>query len=177
MRTLFEKGESNVSKYLILYRHGIAEDKESAEEVDLRSLSTRGKALLKKSVSGFKTMISNYGDLKIYSSPTLRAKETAEMLAEELGLDEPTYLEFLGTGSGVSRLRELLNEIEPGDAAIVVGQQPYLSLWSQEISGTFLRFKKGSAACFKFPDEEVGESKADLRWFLQTRGFAKIDDK
>ncbi len=177
MRTLFEKGELNVSKYLILYRHGLAEDKESSEEDDLRSLSKRGKILLKKSVGGFKTMISNYGDLKIYSSPVLRAKETAEMLAEELGLDEPIYLEFLATGSGVSRLRELLKEIEPGNAAIVVGQQPYLSLWSQEISGTFLRFKKGSAACFSFPDEELGETKTDLRWFLQTRGFAKINDK
>lgn len=166
-----------MSKYLIMYRHGIAEEKESAEDDDLRSLSPRGKILLKKSVSGFKTMIDNYEALKIFSSPTVRAKETAEMLAEELGLEEPTYLEFLATGSGVGRLRELVDEIEPGEAAIVVGQQPFLSLWSQEISGTFLRFKKGTAACFRFPDEEVGESKVELRWYLQTRDFVKIDDK
>jgi phosphohistidine phosphatase SixA len=99
------------------------------------------------------------------------------MLAVELEIDEPTYREFLGTGSGVSKLRGLLKEIEPGDAAIVVGQQPYLSLWSQEISGTFLRFKKGTAACFKFPDEEMGETKAELLWYLQTREFVKINDK
>ncbi len=166
-----------MSKYLILYRHGIAEDKESAEEDDLRALSPRGKILLKKSVAGFKTMIDNYDTLKIYSSPKVRAKETAEMLAEELDLDDPIYMEFLGTGSGVSRLRELVDEIEPGEAAIVVGQQPYLSLWSQEISGTFLRFKKGTAACFRFPDEELGESKVELRWYLQTRDFVKINDK
>ncbi|MDD3648463.1 SixA phosphatase family protein [Gudongella oleilytica] len=166
-----------MSKYLILYRHGIAEDKETSAEDDLRSLSARGKNLLKKSVSGFKTMIESYDNLRIFSSPTLRAKETAEMLAVELEIDEPTYREFLGTGSGVSKLRGLLKEIEPGEAAIVVGQQPYLSLWSQEISGTFLRFKKGTAACFKFPDEEMGETKAELLWYLQTREFVKINDK
>ena len=166
-----------MSKYLILYRHGIAEDKDSAEEDDLRSLSIRGKNLLKKSVAGFKTMIDNYDNLKIYSSPTTRSKQTAGMLAEELDLGDPTYLEFLGTGSGVSKLRELLKEIKPGEAAIVVGQQPYLSLWSQEISGSFLRFKKGTAACFRFPDEELGETKAELIWYLQTRGFVMINDK
>jgi phosphohistidine phosphatase len=166
-----------MSKYLILYRHGFAEDKDSVEEDSLRSLSTRGKNLLKKSVSGFNAMIDSYDNLKIYSSPMVRSKETAEMLAEELKLGDPIYLEFLGTGSGVSRLRGLLKEIEPGEAAIVVGQQPYLSLWSQEISGSFLRFKKGTAACFRFPDEELGETKAELIWYLQTRGFVMINDK
>ena len=166
-----------MSKYLILYRHGFAEDKDSVEADDLRSLSIRGKNLLKKSVSGFKTMIGSYDNFKIFSSPTLRAKETAEMLSLELELEDPTYLEFLGTGSGVSKLRGLLKEIEPGEAAIVVGQQPYLSLWSQEISGTFLRFKKGTAACFRFPDEEMGETKAELLWYLQTREFVKINDR
>lgn len=166
-----------MSKYLILYRHGMAEDKEKAESDDLRSLSIRGKNLLKKSVSGFETMLNSYDNVKIYSSPKVRAKETAEMLAEELDLDSPTYLEFLGTGSSVRLLRELLVDIESGEAAIIVGQQPYLSLWSQEISGTFLRFKKGTAACFRFPDEGEGETKAELRWYLQTRDFVKINDK
>lgn len=166
-----------MSKYLILYRHGMAEDKEQAKSDDLRSLSVRGKILLKKSISGFETMLSSYDNVKIYSSPKVRAKETTEMLAEELNLGSPTYLDFLGTGSSVRLLRDLLEDIESGEAAIVVGQQPYLSLWSQEISGTFLRFRKGTAACFRFPDEGVGETKAELRWYLQTRDFVKINDK
>ena len=166
-----------MSKYLILYRHGMAEDKEKAESDDLRALSIRGKNLLKKSVAGFKTMLGTYDNVKVFSSPKVRARETSEMLVEELDLDSPTYLDFLGTGSSVRLLRELLDEIDSGDAAIIVGQQPYLSLWSQEISGTFLRFKKGTAACFRFPDEGEGETKAELRWYLQTRDFVEINDK
>lgn len=166
-----------MSKYLILYRHGMAEDKEKAESDELRALSIRGKNLLKKSVEGFDKMLGTLSDIKVYSSPTMRAKETAKMLAEELELDEPEYLDFLETGGSVKLLRELLDDVEPNDAAIIVGQQPYLSLWSQEISGTFLRFKKGTAACFRFPDETEGEPKAELRWYIQTRDFVQISEE
>lgn len=165
-----------MSKYLVLYRHGMAEDKAKAANDDLRSLSIRGKKLLKKSVSGFKTMLGKHENVQIYSSPKVRSRETAEMLSEELSLDNPIYLDFLGTGGNVRLLRELVADIDPGTVAIVVGQQPFLSIWSQELSGVFLPFKKGTAACFKFPDEP-GEIKAELRWYLQTRDFIKIDEK
>ena len=165
-----------MSKYLILYRHGMAEDKSKATNDDLRSLSIRGKTLLKKSVSGFKTMLGKHDNIQIYSSPKLRATQTAEMLSEELDLDSPIFLDFLGTGGNVRLLRELVTDLEPGAIAIMVGQQPFLSIWSQELSGVFLPFKKGTAACFKFPNEG-GEAKAELRWYLQTRDFIKIDEK
>lgn len=165
-----------MSKYLVLYRHGMAEDKDEAPSDDLRSLSPRGKHLLKKSVLGFQTMIEDYDKVKIYSSTKSRSEETAVMLANQLDLEEPTFLEFLGTGGSVALLRNLLNDIETGTLAIIVGQQPFLSLWSQEISGTFLRFKKGTAACFRLP-EGPGETKAELKWYLETRDFVKIEDK
>ena len=164
-----------MSKYIILYRHGIAVEKADDPNDDLRSLSIRGKRLLKKSVSGFKTMLGKNKNVIIYSSPKQRARETSEMLAEELELEDPKFLDFLGTGGNVRLLREIVADIEPGTVAIVVGQQPFLSIWSQEVSGVFLPFKKGTAACFKFPDE--GETKAELRWYLQTRDFIKIDEK
>ncbi len=165
-----------MSKYLILYRHGMAEDKSRATNDDLRSLSIRGKTLLKKSVSGFKTMLGNHDNIQIYSSPKLRARQTAEMLSMELDLENPIFLDFLGTGGNVRLLRQLVTDLEPGTVAIMVGQQPFLSIWSQELSGVFLPFKKGTAACFKFPNEG-GEAKAELRWYLQTRDFIKIDGK
>ncbi|WP_313758061.1 hypothetical protein [Tissierella sp.] len=165
-----------MTKYLILYRHGMAEDKSRNTNDDLRSLSLRGKTLLKKSISGFKTMLGNSNNIQIYSSPKLRARQTTEILSEELSLENPIFLDFLGTGGNIRLIRELMENTEPGATVIIVGQQPFLSIWSQELSGIFLPFKKGSAACFKFPDE-VGEVKAQLRWYLQTRDFVKIDDK
>lgn len=174
-KEFIEKGEYHMSKYIILYRHGMAVEKADAPDDDLRSLSARGKRLLKKSVSGFKTMLGKKDNVIIYSSPKLRARETAEMLSAELELENPKFLDFLGTGGNVRHLRQIVEDIEPGTVAIVVGQQPFLSIWSQEISGIFLPFKKGTAACFKFPDE--GETKAELRWYLQTRDFIKIDEK
>lgn len=166
-----------MSKYIILYRHALAEDKERISEDELRSLSIRGKRLLKKSADGFKTMLGKKKKVTIYSSPKLRAKETAEMLSEELDLDKPNYLDFLATGGNVRNVRNILNEMESGEVAVLVGQQPFLSIWSQELSGVFIPFKKGSAACYKFPDVEVGESKAELRWYMQARDFIKVSEK
>ncbi len=165
-----------MSKYLVLYRHGLAEEKEKASSDELRSLSLRGSNLLRKSMDGFKKMLGNNEKIQIYSSPKMRSRQTAEALAEELGLEPPIFLDFLGSGGHVRNIRQLITDIEPGTMAIMVGQQPYLSIWSQELSGIFLPFKKGTSACFKFPDAG-GEAKAELRWYLQTREFVKISEK
>lgn len=166
-----------MSKYIILYRHAMAEEKENVSEDDLRALSIRGKRLLSKSADGFKTMLGKKKKVVVYSSPKLRARETAEMLSQELEVDRPIYLDFLATGGNIRLVRNILNEIDPGTVAVLVGQQPFLSIWSQELSGIFIPFKKGSAACFKFPDEEVGEPKAELRWYMQARDFIKVSEK
>ncbi|WFA07764.1 histidine phosphatase family protein [Tissierella sp. Yu-01] len=165
-----------MSKYIILYRHGMAVDKATAASDDLRSLSIRGRRLLNKSIAGFKIMLGKHKYVKIYSSPKLRAAQTAEMLSSELNLSPPQYYDFLATGGNIRLLREILEEIEPGSVAVIVGHQPFLSVWSQELSGFYLPFKKGTAACYKFPNE-ITEKKAELRWYLQTRDFIKIKGK
>lgn len=165
-----------MSKYIILYRHGIAEDKTEYENDSERPLSIRGKNVLKKSTPGFKTMLGNHENFIIYTSPLLRATQTADTLAGYLGTGEPKIRDFLATGGHVSLLKKLLEDVDPGDVVIVVGHQPYLSVWSQELSGFFLPFKKGTAACYKYPDI-VTEEKAEIRWYLQSRDFIKIQNK
>lgn len=70
-----------MSKYLIFYRHGMAEDKSKAENDDLRSLSIRWKRLIEKSVSGFKVMLGKHNNIQIYSSPKLRARQSEKSYA------------------------------------------------------------------------------------------------
>lgn len=164
-----------MSKYIILYRHGIAEDKSHSPDDDFRSLSIRGRRLLYKSIYGFKVMLGKNKHVRIFSSPKLKAVQTAEMLASELHLAPPVYYDFLATGGNIRLIKDIVEELNPGDVAVVVGHQPFLSVWSQELSGFYLPFKKGTAACFRFPDE--GTEKAELRWYLQTRDFIKIRGK
>jgi phosphohistidine phosphatase len=165
-----------MSKYIILYRHGIAEDKAVSPNDDLRSLSIRGRRLLARSIAGLKIMLGRHENVKIFSSPKLRAVETAEMLSSELDLEPPKYYDFLATGGHIRLIRGILEELEHGEVAIVVGHQPFLSVWSQELSGFYLPFKKGTAACYKFPND-ITERKGELRWYLQTRDFIKIKGK
>jgi len=165
-----------MSKFVILYRHGIAEEKDISPDDDLRALSSRGRQLVMRSINGFITMLGKNKNIKIYSSPKLRARQTAEILSRELNLDEPEYLDFLATGGNINLIKDLVQEMEPSGVAIFVGHQPYMSVWAQELAGFFLPFKKGTAACFKYPNE-ISEKKAELRWYLQTRDFVKIKGK
>jgi phosphohistidine phosphatase len=161
-----------MSKYIVLYRHGIPEDKNIIPDDDLRSLSIRGRRLLSKSIAGFKIMLGKKKYIKIYSSPKLRAVQTAEMLSSELKIAPPQYFDFLANGGNIRLIKEIVQHLNPSEVAVLVGHQPFLSIWSQELSGIYLPFKKGTAVCFRFPNE--GNEKAELRWYLQTRDFIKI---
>lgn len=162
-----------MSKYIILYRHGMPKDKATAPNDDLRELSIRGRRLINRSIFGFKKMLGIKKQIKIYSSPRLRARQTAELLASELSVERPQYFEFLATGGNIKLLKQIIEQVEPRTVAIIIGHQPFLSVWSQELSGSYLPFKKGTAACFKFQDQET--DRAELRWYLQTRDFIKIE--
>lgn len=164
-----------MSRYLILYRHGLPEDKTKATNDDLRGLSIRGKRLLTKSIFGFKIMLGKKKKVLIFSSTKARAVQTAKMLSSELNLESPQYLDFLATGGSIKLIKEIVNNLESNSVAVIVGHSPYLSIWNQELSGFYLPFKKGSASCLKFPNE--GAERAELRWFLQTRDFIKISGK
>ena len=94
-----------MSKYVILYRHGLAEDKSTVEDDYLRPLSIRGKSVLKKSVSGFKTMLGRHKHIIVYTSPKLRSIQTAEMLTEELNIAPPITLDFLATGGNINLIK------------------------------------------------------------------------
>lgn len=163
-----------MSKYIILYRHGMPEDKATAPIDDLRELSIRGKRLINRSILGFKIMLGRNKHIEIYSSPKLRARQTAELLSSKLDVEHPQYHEFLATGGNIRLLKKIIEQVEPRTVAIIVSHQPFLSVWSQELSGFYLPFKKGTAACFKFHSEET--ERAELRWYLQTRDFIKIGE-
>ncbi len=65
----------------------------------------------------------------ILSSPLLRARQTAEIVAK--AMDKPKLLELTNTlapGGSFQKLAELINRKEPPrDAVLLVGHEPYLS--------------------------------------------------
>ena len=156
---------------IYVLRHGIAvmrDDLEVKNDAE-RQLTPKGKRQLRQIAAAMKTMGLRF-DL-ILSSPYLRAKQTAEIVAESLKLKR--QLRFSGTlvpdGSPTNLIRQL-DELKPApEHILLVGHEPYLSrLISFLTTGgvdLMMDFKKGGLC--KLEVEKFSYDRcATLAWLL-----------
>ncbi len=107
---------------MILYviRHGRAEAASSQGGDSNRHLTQQGRELLKRSTAG---LVRHRVEIdRIFSSPILRARETAEVYAQELGWPEPELLDALSMARSAE---DILAELPgKGDRIAIVGHMP-----------------------------------------------------
>lgn len=132
---------------LILFRHGKAESGNAATEDLKRALTEEGKEELRKSMTHFRAFMKPNQEIHLWSSPLLRAVQTAEIISEEFGIAEILQFEFIGNGDYFD-LNSELGLLKQPATVIIVGHDPYLSEWSKNIFGYQIPFKKGAAASF-----------------------------
>ncbi|MBK1692680.1 SixA phosphatase family protein [Ectothiorhodospira mobilis] len=163
-------------KTLILVRHSQAGDAEAfartGQEDQLRPLTPRGVARMDEAALGLATLLK--GDVALFTSPYVRARQTTEILARAL------------PARAVQETPELVPEADParqmawlrgqGKAlpatVILVGHEPNLSL----LAGWLLtgrrhapvRMKKGGACAFAL-EKDCREGRAVLQWLLTQR--------
>ena len=102
---------------------------------------------------------------RIYSSPLLRARQTADLIASELGFDGPTEsLDELANGATTSSLIKALSPTS--DETILVGHMPSLAEHVAAIVGAKspaeFTFGKGSVACIELVRPKLSAGK--LQW-------------
>jgi len=158
---------------LYVMRHGIAVDRGSAGFSDdsKRPLTVEGKKKMKQIMAG---LIKLGFDLDwIVSSPLVRARETAEIVAEELGTRPPLDLcDALGPGGSPESLISFLAKHSNRKRVLVVGHEPDLSELVARLIGagrhTHFGFKKGGCCLItflEFPPKSPGQ----LVWWLTPR--------
>jgi phosphohistidine phosphatase len=160
-----------MSTNLFLLRHGIAVDPESAgyEGDSLRPLTPKGERRLLEAASAMKRMELSFD--VVLSSPFVRARQTAEIVAQELKLKQPLkFSDALVPDGDFKTLIEELNELKPAPANILlVGHEPHLSRFiSLLVSGTgeaAIEMKKGGLCRLEFEKLRVGQC-ARLAWLL-----------
>lgn len=137
---------------LYLMRHAIAEARDASAYPDdsQRPLSTPGRRKMTKIASGLKELGLDF-DL-ILSSPYLRARETAEIMAKRFGLKN--RLLFSDHLSPLGQADQLIAEIRAQymvENLLLVGHEPYLSsLISMLLAGKAgleITMKKGGLCC------------------------------
>lgn len=156
---------------ILLVRHAIAEDRETwAEQSDddgLRPLTADGRDKMRRVARGLAALEPSV-DL-IASSPLVRAKETAEILAAAWGGKEISTISHLAPGADRRVLGAWLARRRGEELVALVGHEPDLgelaTAWLTGSGNSFLAFKKGGAALVEFP--RGPESGAGvLRWFV-----------
>jgi phosphohistidine phosphatase len=114
---------------LSLLRHGIAVERaDSGDEDDSkRSLTAKGERRMRRSAEGLLVLGLTY-DL-ILSSPYLRARQTADIVAQTLKTAEGVHLSDTLTPAGSPRqlLAALHADYHERQSILLVGHEPYLS--------------------------------------------------
>lgn len=165
---------------LYLVRHGIAVSHYSAgyEEDSQRPLTDKGRAKMRDIARGLKVL--GVHPALIMSSPYVRARQTAEILKEVLGLAEPlAFTENLLPLAHPDHMWEELRTQQALDSVALVGHEPNMSALTNlllGVTGLQLVFKKGGV-CHLILSEFGDQPRAVLRWFLAPKLLVSVGKK
>lgn len=163
---------------VVLIRHAIAEDRgdfaRTGKSDDLRPLTDKGRRRMVKAARGLSRVISGLD--RLFSSPLVRAWQTAEIVSEAFGGREAESLESAATGDG-NELLDALRAVRPGSWIAVVGHEPICGEWtSWLLSGSaihFINYKKGEACALRFQGA-IRPGEADLLWKIRPRQLRQL---
>lgn len=166
-----------MSIQLILLRHGIAENIADDGTDFNRRLTQEGIDKLTRRLPKLKSKVTYPQRALIWTSPLMRAKETAEILSESLNIEEIKYYDFVSEGS-YDEFLTMVNLIEEEMTIFVVGHEPHLGDWSFELSKKSIPFKKGAAASFTIHDvsqDGIKNKEIDFDWYFDPKEMEGID--
>ncbi|MDX1992132.1 MAG: phosphohistidine phosphatase SixA [bacterium] len=149
---------------LYFLRHGIAED-EAASDHD-RRLTAKGRRRVETAAQVMEQL-----DLRpatIFSSPRVRARQTAEIVAETLRrtMEVRDEVDF---GFNTAAVQVLTAGMKDDVEVMFVGHEPYFSTTARELTGGDIVLKKGGLLRL----DTVGRNplRAELVWAIPPRIF------
>jgi phosphohistidine phosphatase len=163
---------------LSLLRHGIATERGSPghEDDSQRPLTAKGQRRMWRAAEGMLALGLTY-DL-LLSSPYLRARQTAEIVAQVLKIADGTHLSATLAPDG--NPKQLIEELHTDGRAqdiMLVGHEPYLSrLISMLLTGNpnlTVVMKKGGLCTLDLETLRFGRC-ARLTWLLTPRQLRRL---
>ena len=165
---------------LYILRHGTAEERGPDWPDDaMRPLTAEGKQKTRDAARGLRALEPAIGI--VLTSPFTRAKQTARLLADELGIDPTRVKETMALAAGADpeAIWRAVREAGRSSGVLLVGHEPDLGrLVSWLISGdtrASIPLKKAGLACVELEAGETGP-RGSLRFLLtpaQLRALAR----
>jgi len=134
-----------VAQQLWLLRHGEAVPHDSKPDAE-RELTARGERQSVAAGAGLARLGVEFA--AIYTSPKVRAADTAKLAASSLNVD-PEIEDVLGDGFEVEDALELLARHDGDAKVLVVGHNPSFAQVVHDLTGARVDFKKGAVAAVR----------------------------
>jgi phosphohistidine phosphatase len=161
---------------LVIVRHAIAAERGApGMSDDERPLTPEGKKRFRVAAKGLARILPR-PDV-VFTSPLIRARQTAEIAARAWGSIEPVALEALATGD-VDGLAEALSARKTEESVAIVGHEPHVSVLLARLLGSSqtdrFSFRKGGVALVDLPGRL--EDGGQLLWFLPPKVLRELAD-
>ena len=161
---------------LILMRHAEAEPGDAYSDDALRPLTAEGAKTQKKMTQALQRM--GVKPERIFTSPRLRARQTAEITAQVLGLSDVLQeSDALGDGYSVNGVLALVHDFADKETVLCVGHEPDLSALAGALlcSTHMLRIKfvKGGVLGLRF-EGAAGSGRGILCYFYRPRDLCVL---
>jgi phosphohistidine phosphatase len=147
-----------MAQQLWLLRHGEAEPHDAAPD-DARELTDRGRGQSRSAGRALAALAVTFET--VFTSPKVRAHDTAALACEALGL-EPVVHQPLRQGFDRGEALALMHAVGPDQRVLVVGHEPDFSQVVHDLTGARIDMKKGGVAGVRI-DGTRGELIALLR--------------
>jgi phosphohistidine phosphatase len=163
---------------IYIIRHAIAAEREEwAGSDDKRPLTEKGRKKMEQIARGLAAMEIDF--THIFSSPLVRAQQTAEILQKVLKFDHLDETDLLVASADPAAIIPLLNKLPDNADVALVGHEPHLSeLLCYLLTGehkNFAAFKKGGVAMLE-GDAPLRPGKVALRWLLEPNHLVAIGE-
>ncbi len=153
---------------LYLLRHGKAEAHIVSDAK--RRLTPAGVARMQTAARVMARL--NISPARIFSSPRVRARQTADIVAEALGcaVEERSALDY---GFSAADLPALCAALPPDADLLCVGHNPFLPMVVHELCGAHIAMKPGGLARLKLDSDARN---GYLEWLLAPRVFDALEE-
>ena len=155
---------------VVLVRHGEAIDSHAVASDMLRFLTPNGRRTVRR--VGDALVEHGVAVTRIFTSPLVRAVQTAEILAGASGLEGPVEVWTPLAGGTTAQALSCLDHAAPDDVVALVGHEPSIRTMAAHLTG-FERFPGFRTGGVSVIDRRDGGG--SFQWALDPRTLERVD--
>ncbi len=156
---------------LYFMRHGLAEDETEKISDAQRKLTERGVASTQQAARMIKAL--GLKPNRFYTSPLLRAHQTASIVGKALGIEPEVRPELVSGFFSINAVAALTHDLKVNDEVFFFGHEPDFSTTISSLTGARIVMKRGGLARVDVISQQpmLGE----LIWLIAPKIFEVAD--